>query len=310
MSSSVPRCSIRPARITTISSARKSRLQQVVRDEQRRHAELSAERRTQRLQLGATDRVERAERLVHEQHARAARRWHARAPRAGAARRRARADSARRTRRGARPTSVERLPRRIGRVAPLEQLGHERRVAEHSPVRQQAAVLRHVADAPPQLRRAAAARRRSRRPCTVARRRHDHAIEAAEQRGLSCAALADEGDALPRGDAEAHAVHGGDAAEHAAHVAGLERRGAIGQVRQAISGWDRTRVDRRCWALGHVVAGAVTDFEAPARTQHPRSAISSATSACSGFTARAGSLGSVDEVLQRNRLTASARVTR
>ena len=101
-------------------------------------------------------------------------------------------------------------------------------------MRQQAAVLRHVADCGGAARPAASPRRRSPPTSTVPAVGHDHAVEAAQQRRLAGAALADERDAAPLLDAQAHAVHGDDRPEDAAYRTRLERRGCFGGFRQRV----------------------------------------------------------------------------
>ena len=123
----------------------------VVRDEEDRLAQLALEAEELVLELVADDRVDRRERLVHEHHRRVGRQRTgdadplllAAGELAGVAlgERRVEADA------------LEQLHRPVTDLllVPAEQLGHGADVVEHGPVREEARVLDHVADASPHL---------------------------------------------------------------------------------------------------------------------------------------------------------------
>src|SRR5262249_39458227 len=110
------------------------------------------------------------------------------------------------------PDEVQRGRGALRRVGSPEQPRHEGRVPRRGPVRQQPAVLLHVADAAPQAHRV-------RGRDVLAQHgdpsgfRHREPIEAAEERGLPRPALSHERHALPGLDREGHAVEGDDVAE-------------------------------------------------------------------------------------------------
>ena len=119
---------------------------QVVRHEQRRQPRARPQRQEHRLQIAPGDGIERAERFI-EQHHRCA---GGEGPREGDAL----ALSTRELMRPAgaelrdrQPHEVERGRREACRISAPSEPRHEGRVLRHRPVRQQPAVLRHVADA-------------------------------------------------------------------------------------------------------------------------------------------------------------------
>ena len=124
---------------------------------------------------------------------------------------------------GSRPTSPSARSAQRGRVGEPAQPGHQRHVAPHAPVRQQPAVLR--ARSP----RGGAARPGSTRATSSPSTQHLAAVrigqpvEAAEQRGLARAALADERDALAAAHLERHAVERHDGAVPLGDLPGRER---------------------------------------------------------------------------------------
>jgi hypothetical protein len=184
------------------------RLVDVVRDEDDRLAQLGLEAQELVLEALAGDRVERAERLVHQHHRRVGR------ERAGDSD--ALALPARELRRVA--------PRHLVRQADqLEQLGDARVdaaavPAEHARqrgdvladrlVREQPDLLDHVADLAPQLRRLALAHALAVDE-HVAAGELDHAVDAAHRRRLAGAGRADEHADLARGHVQREAVDGG-----------------------------------------------------------------------------------------------------
>ena len=118
---------------------------------------------------------------------------------------------------GSSPTSSSaRVAFALG-VGHVVQPQHELDVALHAPVRQQAAILRHVADPPSQLHRI------NRRDVDVVRAngaviRIDEPIEAAKERALARSTLPDERDARARGHVERHTVERDDVAKSLRHA--------------------------------------------------------------------------------------------
>src|SRR5439155_17351682 len=106
----------------------------------------------------------------------------------------------------------------------FDETEHQLDVALHAPVRQQATVLRHIADATPQRYRIELARVHvlDEDPASV---RLDEAIEAAQQRRLAGSTLADQGEALPSGERQRHVIERDQVAEALRYVVGAKRRG-------------------------------------------------------------------------------------
>jgi hypothetical protein len=94
----------------------------------------------------------------------------------------------------------DKLERRVGlrvSVGGAHEPGHERRIASDSPVWEEAAVLRHVADPAAQGHRIEIRRSRSIDGDGTGIR-SDHAIERTQQRGLARSAFSDQREALTR----------------------------------------------------------------------------------------------------------------
>ena len=149
------------------------------------------------LQLGAHDRVDRAERLVHQQDVRVDRESPSDADALLLAARELAGVPV--GERAVESDRVEQLERVLVRLA-LGRAAEERHggdVVDHAAVRQQAGVLHDVADAAAQLHRVA---RRDIRAVDehLAARRVDHAVDHAEQGGLARAGRADEHRGLVR----------------------------------------------------------------------------------------------------------------
>ena len=216
-----PLCSIRPRRITTTCVASSSASCRSCVTSTRRHRQAAAQRDERVLQLGARDRVERAERLVEQNHRRLgrerARDRHALPLAAGQL---------------ARPPVAE-----FGRIEADERqrvARSFRRIA--APSSAAARAPRFAARASAAAARRPAARSRSAgADCTgiarrhVVRRRPNHAaigidepIEAAEQRRLSGAALADQRNGFAGGHRERHVIERHDAPEPLRHASGGE----------------------------------------------------------------------------------------
>ena len=201
---------------------------QIVRHHQHRERELVPQRIECRLQIRACDRIERAERLVHEHHTgprrERARERHALPLPSRELVRKSLAKSLR-----GKPDQRQRVGGHGARIRDAEQRGHERDVSQDAPVRHQAAVLRHVADHSAQLHTRTIAHARSANGDHSARGL-DQAIEAPEQRRLSRPALANQRDALPRSDVETHAIERQHVAIAPDHIArGKRQRLASGR---------------------------------------------------------------------------------
>lgn len=204
-------------------SREEQRLVQVVRDEDARHAKASAERGERVLELRSGDRIERTERLVEKQH-RGFRRQ-------GAGNRDTLALSAGEL---PRPSAGEsrrieadkrqRLAGARGGVPYATQAQHQFDVSLHAPVRQQAAVLRHVADSTSEVDRVERGR-------VGAIDTHDpgiridEAVERTKESGLAGSALADERDGRARRDLERDIVERDDVSEPFGQVLRGERGG-------------------------------------------------------------------------------------
>ena len=184
------------------------RLAQVVRHEDRGHSQAAAQRPERLLELGARDRVQRSERLVEQQHA-------------GPPRERARdrdtlplpaRELVRPPLAEHRRIKADQLERGFGlarRVCIPEQPWHESDVPPHTPVRKQAAVLRHVADPPPEYHGIERGRWRSIDEYRSAIRRH-HPVERPEKGGLTRSALPDQRETLSGRDLQGDLVEGDD----------------------------------------------------------------------------------------------------
>ena len=127
------------------------------------------------VQLAAGDRIERAERLVHQQNRRIGRERARHADALALAARQLLAAGARRSRRR-QADELQQLvdPRRDPRLVPAEQPRHDGDVVANGQVRKEADLLEHVADAAPEIERVplrdrrARARRPRRRPARAA----------------------------------------------------------------------------------------------------------------------------------------------
>jgi hypothetical protein len=200
------------------------RLVEIVRDEQRRHPRPGPQLEEHRLEVAARDGVKRPERLI-EQH-------HRRAGRDGTRERHALALPAREQmrpagaeRRNRQAHEIERRRRERRSIRAPDEAGHERRILGDRPVRQQAAVLGHVADPTAQAHRVGGRHGLvpDERLAAIERR---EAVEHAQQRALSRAALADERHALPRRHVERHVVERNHVTETFRHAHRAQDGGA------------------------------------------------------------------------------------
>ena len=176
------------------------RLGHVVRDHDRGQPEPIVQRADRRAELVARHRVERAERLVHQQQLRA--RSPARAPRrrAGAARPTVHRASGRRNRRGRSTRASSSATRAVGSASPSSR----KPIATFSAdghVREQPDILEHVTDPPPQPERIAVRHVRAvdrDRPGA----RLDQPVDRLEQGRLARPRTADQRDEAAPGDVD------------------------------------------------------------------------------------------------------------
>ena len=187
-----PTCSIRPSFITATRSATSIASSWSCVTKHRRHVRLVVQAAQPVAQLLAHARVERAERLVEEQHASARPRARGRAPCAAAGRRRAARDSGRRARRAGRARAARRRARVISAFGRLRILSAERDVVAHRHVLERRVVLEDEADAALLRRRGGrvlardadrAACRAARGPAMIREQRRLAAAARPEQRG-------------------------------------------------------------------------------------------------------------------------------
>ena len=197
----VPSAITRPACSTTMRSARPSAssMSCVIITVVRR--ELVMQAPVVLAQAIARQRVERGERLVHEDDRRVRPPEHARRRRAGARRPRAGAESAcdswDRAGRGPSSSSTRAALRAI---VPAQQPRRDGDVLGHRHMREQADLLKHVADAAPQRDRIERVRIDRRRSRTRPDGRLGQAIDELQQRGLAGAGRADDDQEFARLD--------------------------------------------------------------------------------------------------------------
>ena len=162
------------------------------------------------LQAGARDRVDRAERLVHQQHRRVGGQRPRHADALAAGRPTARPGSGRRTSPGSSPTSSSSSSTRAVRagLVPAEQLRARCAMfARDRLVREQADLLDHVADAAAQLDRVDVGDVLA-VEVDPAGGRLDEPVDHPQRRGLAAARRPDEHAHLAARDVEAELVHG------------------------------------------------------------------------------------------------------